>query len=152
MAGTITDAMSNQFKQDLFDGVHQPGDDYRVVLLKPLASLVGSYDAASTYTNVTTNGDEIAAGGGYSTGGMSLSGRASSLAAGVAYLDFADLAIASSTISAAGIMIINATRSNKALGVWNLRDGSGNPATITSTNATFTVNIPRSGNGVLSIS
>jgi len=146
----ITDAMANQFKQDAFDGVHLPADVYKAVLIK--AGYSGTYDAASTYANVTGNGDECPATGGYSTGGMTLSGRASSLAGGTAYLDFSDLVIAAATISAAGVMILNSSRSNKVLGVYNTRNpGTGAIETITSTNGTFTLNLPRTGSGVLSI-
>ena len=146
----ITDSFTTQFKQDLLDGVHQTGDTYKAVLIK--AGYTGTYDASSTYANVTGNSDECPATGGYSTGGMTLSGRSSSIVSTTAWLDFSDLVISSATISAAGVMIINSTRSNKVLGVFNTRDPSGGGVTtITATNGTFTLNIPRTGTGLFSI-
>lgn len=146
----ITDAMATQAKQDFLDGVHLPTDTYKWVLIK--AGYAGTYGAASTYANVVANGDECPATGGYATGGLAAGAPTTSIVGGVAYMDFADLVVANATISAGGAMLINTSKSNKVLGIWNTRDTGGTIANITSTGAQFTLNVPRTGSGILSIS
>lgn len=72
-------------------------------------------------------------------GGKSLSGYAASLASGVAFLDFDNPEWASATITARGALIYNASKSNRAVGVFDFG------ADVTSTAASFTVELPAAG-------
>lgn len=138
----ITTALTTQAKLDFLQGVHQPGDVYKLVLIKP--GHAGTYDASTTaYAGAGSMADEVATGGGYTQGGITMTGYAAALNGSTAYLDWANITISSATISAVGAMIVNTSRSNKVVSVHDFG------ATITSTNADFTITIPSSGTGVV---
>ena len=131
----ITAAMCNQFKVDALNGVHQPADVYKLALYTSAATL------DKTTTAYTASG-EVAAGGGYSAGGITLSNFNVALVGDTATLDFDDAVIATATIAnVVGAVLYNSTRSNKAMAVFSF-------ASTTSTNAEFRVAIP---SGLLSI-
>lgn len=69
----FTTAMPTSFKTELPRAVHDftitTGDVFKVALGKVAAA--GTYGAATTnYSNLTSNSDEVASGGGYTTGGF----------------------------------------------------------------------------------
>lgn len=129
----VTTAMCNSYKLDGHNGVHQPGDDYKIALIK--AGHAGTFGKATTnYSDLGS--DEVANGNGYTTGGKSLTSRAASLDGDAAIVDFADPVWTAATISADGALIYNASRSNKAVAVFSFG------GTITSTNAAFSATIP----------
>ncbi len=134
----ITTAMCTSFKSELLGGVHDlDSNSIRIALIK--ASPSGTYNAATTnYSDVTGNSDE-ASGTGYSSTGKVLAGAAITISGTTAIVDFTDAQWTSSTISADGCIIFNASQSNKAIAVI---DFSG---TKTSTNGTFTVQFPAAG-------
>lgn len=134
----ITTALCNQAKQDFLDGVHASGDTYKIALFTSSASLDKTTTAYSTTNEVS--------GTGYSAGGATLSGRATTLTGDVASIDFADPSWSSSTITARGAMIYNSSKSNKSLAVFDFG------ADVSSSSSTFTVNIPASGVGVIRFS
>ena len=113
---SITTAVCDSYTQEVMSGVHLSTDTYKIALIKP--SSVGTIGAATAnYSALGT--DEVAAGLGYSTGGISLSGFNTSLATGVASLDFADATWPLASFSAAGALIYNATQGNKSVCVLN---------------------------------
>jgi len=124
----ITSGVTNQFKLDCLNGVHQAGDTYKCALYADTATL----GAATTAYTVS---DEVS-GPGYTAGGATLTGRAASLDGSVAMLDFTDPSWTSATITARGCMVYNASRSNTAIAVYDF----GGNASITG--GTFTVNFP----------
>lgn len=124
----ITQALCNSYKLELLDGVHQPGDTYKMALYTSAATLNKSTTAYSATNEVS--------GTGYTAGGATLTGRASSLDVDAAILDFADPSWSSASITARGALIYNSTRSNKAVAVVDFG------ADIVSTNGTFTVQLP----------
>lgn len=124
----ITTAFCNQAKQDLFDGIHAAADVYMIALYNSSATL----DATTTAYSATNE----CSGAGYTAGGVALSGRANAQGSGTAYLTFNNPSWANSTLSARGFMIYNASKSNKALAVFDFG------AVISSTNGTFTVQMP----------
>ena len=63
----ITQAKCRSYKVDLFDGVHQPGDDYRLALYTNAATLDKNTTAYSSTGEVV--------GPGYTAGGQSLAGH-----------------------------------------------------------------------------
>ena len=143
----ITTAMCNSFKQELLGGVHDlDTDTLKVALIK--ASSSGTYGAATTnYSNITGNTDE-AVGTNYSAGGQALGSAVISLSGSTAFVDFADEVFANLTISAAGAIIYNASKSNKAVAVFDFG------TTVTSTSGDFTVVFPTAdaSNAVIRIS
>jgi hypothetical protein len=143
----ITTAMCNSFKQELLGGVHDlDTDTLKVALIK--ASSAGTYGAATTnYSDITGNTDE-AVGTNYSAGGQALDSAVISLSGTTAFVDFADEVFANLTISAAGAIIYNASKSNKAVAVFDFG------TTVTSTSGDFTVVFPTAdaSNAVIRIS
>lgn len=128
----ITTAICNSYKLEILQGIHQPGDDYKIALYTNAATL-----GASTTAYSATN--EVATGGGYTAGGQSLTGFTTALDGSVAYVDFDDSVWNPSTITARGALIYNATRSNRAVAAFDFG------ADITSTAAAFTVVFPAPG-------
>lgn len=128
----ITSAFVNQAKLDFLGGVHQPGDTYKIALYTSAASLDKT---ATAYT--ATN--EVASGGGYTTGGVVLSGYTRALSGDTAYIDWSNAVWATASFTARGAMIYNATRANAAIAVIDFG------IDYTATNGTFTVQMPAAG-------
>lgn len=128
----ITTAICNSYKQEVLEGVHTTTDTYKLALYTSSATL-----GASTTAYSSTN--EVANGNGYTTGGVTLSGLTTGLSSGTAYLTFSDPSWSSSTITARGCLIYNSSKSNKAVAAF---DFGGD---VTSTNGTFTVDLPAAG-------
>lgn len=128
----ITTAVCNSYKKEILEGVHAAADTYKIALFTDAATL-----GAATTAYSSTN--EVANGNGYTTGGATLSGFTSGLADGVAYITFSDASWSNATITARGCLIYNSSKSNKAVAAF---DFGGN---ITSTNGTFTVDLPVAG-------
>jgi hypothetical protein len=124
----ITQAVCTVVKQALLDGTHAPGDTYRAALYTSAATL----NAATTVYTAT---NEVV-GTGYTATGQILSGRATSTDASKGVLTFSNPSWASSTITARGMLIYNASKSNAAVAVYDF--GSD----VSSTNGTFTVSLP----------
>ena len=143
----ITTAMCNSFKQELLGGVHDlDTDTLKVALIK--ASSAGTYGAATTnYSDITGNTDE-AVGTNYSAGGQALDSAVISLSGSTAFVDFADEVFTNLTISAAGAIIYNSSKSNKAVALFDFG------TTVTSTSGDFTVVFPAAdaSNAVIRIS
>jgi hypothetical protein len=132
----ITTAICTSYKQEILEGVHTSTDTYKIALFTDSATL-----GASTTAYSSTN--EVANGGGYTTGGNTLTGFASGVASNKAYITFTDPEWTSATITARGCLIYNSTRSNKAVAAFDF--GSN----ISSTNGTFTIDLPAAGASAL---
>jgi hypothetical protein len=127
-------AVTNQFKQDILNGVHQPADVYKIALYTQAAAT----DKNKSATTYNTTG-ELATAGGYTQGGISLVGFTVSLSTDTAYIDWTtDPSWASASFTSDAAVIYNSTRSNKILVV--LSFGS-----TTATAGTFTVQLPAAG-------
>lgn len=124
----ITTAICNSFKQEILQGIHLAADTYKIALYSNAATLSKATTAYSTTNEIT--------GTGYTAGGATLSGYAASLSGDTAFLDWSDPSWANATITARGAMIYNASRSNKAVAVYDFG------ADVSSTNAAFTVTLP----------
>lgn len=131
----ITTAMCTSFKSELLGGIHDlDTNSIKIALIK--ASPSGTYGAATTnYSDVTGNSDE-ASGTGYSAGGQVLDSVTISIDGTTAIVDIADEVFTSSTISADGCIIYNASASNAAICVIDFG------GTKTSTNGDFTISFP----------
>ena len=122
---------TTQAKIDFIDGVHQPGDTYKLALY---TSMSGLGDSTTAYT--TTN---ESSGTGYSAGGVELQNRQSGTSGVAAYMTFDNVVLESATLSAACGMIYNASKSNKAIAIL---DFGGTQAV---TNGTLTIEFPAAG-------
>lgn len=131
----ITTTLCNSYKQEVLEGVHSSSDTYKLALYTDAATL----DATTTAYSAT---NEVS-GTGYTAGGVELSGFTSGLSGSTAYVTFTDPAISSATITARGCLVYNSSKSNKAVASF---DFGGN---ITSTNGTFTVDLPAAGASAL---
>ena len=83
----ISQAVCNSFKKELLDGVHDldtGGDAFKLALYTSVATLGA---ATTSYTT----GSEVSASGQYVAGGSQLQSQQTSVASGVAIVDFADL-------------------------------------------------------------
>lgn len=132
----ITGGVCTSYKQDLFNGVHQPGDSYYICLVTSASTISPS---TTTYTGIS---GEVANGNGYTTGGKALTGRNVSVDTGTVCLDFTDPVWATATITARGALIYNNTAAGKnAICVLDFGQD------VSSTNDNFTVDLPAAGAG-----
>ena len=129
----------SQFKQDLLKGRHDfttsTGDTFKLSLHTNSATPMDA-----TLTAYTTSG-EVAATGGYSTGGgdLAIETGMPGLTTGTAFADFVDETWSSSTITARGAVLYNSTpTSGTNLAVLVLDFGSDK----TSSAGDFTVQFP----------
>lgn len=127
----VTAAFTNQAKQDFLNGVHQPGDVYKVALYTQAAATMDKTTTAYSATG------EIS-GTGYTATGMNLAGFTVGISSDTAYMTFTNPAWTTATITADAALIYNSTRSNKAIGVLTFTSAS-------STGATWTLNLPAAG-------
>jgi hypothetical protein len=127
----ITQAMCDSFKVQLLNGVQNfSADTYKIALYTSTATL-------SNATTAYTTSNEVATGGGYSAGGNTLTVSTLPTSTGnVAFLSFANSSWSNATITAAGALIYNNSKSNTA--VASLSFGGDK----TSTSGTFTVIFP----------
>ena len=128
----ITQAVANSFKKELLDGVHDldsGGDAFKLALYTSQATI----NAATTSY---TTGNEVSASGQYVAGGSQLQSQQTSVASGVAIVDFADLSFTGVTLTARGALIYNSTDGKKA--VCALDFGGDKTATA----GTFTIQFP----------
>lgn len=124
----ITQAVCVSFLAESFNGVHQPGDEYRMALYTQDAELNGD-------TMVYTPIGEVV-GRGYAAGGEILTGRVVIIDQRTAIIDFNDVTWPVATITAAGALIYNVTRDKRAVAVFSFG------MNVTSTNAPFDVALP----------
>jgi hypothetical protein len=110
----ITQALCSSFKSELLSGVHDfavGGDVFKVALYNSAASLNSATTAYTTSEEIT--------GTGYLAGGKVLTNSGISLSGTTAYLSFSDLAWTAATFGAAGALLYNSSKSNKAVAVFN---------------------------------
>jgi hypothetical protein len=127
----ITQGMCDSFKVQLLNGAQNfSADTYKIALYTSIATL-------SNATTAYTTSNEVASGGGYTTGGNTLTVSTLPTNTGnVAFLSFANSTWANATITAAGALIYNNSQANSA--VASLSFGGDK----TSTSGTFAVIFP----------
>ena len=127
----IIQGICTSFKQELMEGVHDfsvGGDVFKLALYGPSANINSS-------TTVYTTTGEVS-GTGYVAGGATLTSAGVATSGTTAYFNFSNVSWSSSTIAAAGALIYNSSKSNKAVAVLNFG------VTFYSSNSTFTVTFP----------
>lgn len=130
-------AVTDQFKQDVLNGVHQPADVYKIALYTQAAAT----DKNKTLTAYNTTG-ELATANGYTQGGITLATFTVGLSTDTAYIDFSvdpSWTATGTGFTADCAVIYNSTRSNKALCVISFG------TTTASGGGTFTVQLPAPG-------
>jgi hypothetical protein len=130
----ITQAIANAFKKQLLEGDQNfasGGDKFKLALYTSSATL---NSATTSFT--TTN--EVANSGQYTSGGGDLTGQNTSIASGVAIVDFANLSFTGVTLTARGALIYNTSSAVTNAAVAVLDFG----ADKTATSGTFTVQFP----------
>ena len=130
----ITQAIANAFKKQLLEGDQNfasGGDKFKLALYTSSATL---NSATTSFT--TTN--EVANSGQYTSGGGDLTGQNTSIASGVATVDFANLSFTGVTLTARGALIYNTSSAVTDAAVAVLDFG----ADKTATSGTFTVQFP----------
>jgi len=118
----ITSALCTSFKVELLEGDQDftnGADAYKVALFKANASISGTFGAATTnYSEMTGSSDELAATGGYSTGGFALTNVNPTSTSTTAFTDFsANASWSSATFTTRGCLIYNTSDSNSAVAV-----------------------------------
>jgi hypothetical protein len=130
----ITQAIANSFKKELLEGQHEfqfGGDKFKLALYSSSATL------NSATTSFTTTG-QVGNSGSYTSGGGALvqPNPSTSVASGVAIVDFNDLSFTGATITARGALIYNTSITNKAVAVLDFTSDK------ISTDGTFTIVFP----------
>lgn len=127
----ITQGMATSFKVELLNGTQNfSADTFKLALYTSSASL-------GEGTTAYTTSNEVASTGNYSAGGNTLTVNVTPTSSGnVAYVSFANTTWANATITAAGALIYNNSKSNSAVAILSFGGDK------TSTNGTFAVNFP----------
>lgn len=107
----ISTSMTTSFKSELMSGLHDfdnpGGNTFKVALYTSSATLGASTTAYSATNEVS--------GTGYTAGGETLTSVSPTTSGTTAYVDFADVTWANSTITANGALIYNANSSNASV-------------------------------------
>jgi hypothetical protein len=104
----ITQAMCTSFKVQLLSGAQNFNTGTSKVYKIALYTSAATLDATTTDYTSTTN--EVASGGGYTTGGNTLTVSQVPTSSGTtAFIDFADTTWSAATITARGALIYNST-------------------------------------------
>ena len=131
----ITQAIANAFKKQLLEGDQNfsssGGDVFKLALYTSSATL---NSATTSFT--TTN--EVANSGQYVSGGGALVNNGTSIASGVAIVDYADRSFTGVTLTARGALIYNTSATVNNAAVCALDFG----ADKTATSGTFTIQFP----------
>ena len=133
----ITQAIANNFKKLLLEGdsnfKQTGGDKYKLPLYTSSATL-----NSATTSLLTSSPTKEVKSANYSAGGGALVNNPTSLTAGVARADFADLSFQNVTLTARGALIYNTSSATTNSAVCVLDFG----ADKTATSGTFTVQFP----------
>lgn len=153
MAG-ITSAMTNQYRQHLmmkkYDHTATTGDVFKIALFKANASIVGTYGkSTNNYSDMTGNSDELAAAGGYSTGGATLSVNVTPIVStNTACTSWTVNPFwSSATFTTRGALIYDSTVSNECTSVYDF--GADQP--VSSGTLTLVLPANTAGNAILQL-
>jgi predicted DsbA family dithiol-disulfide isomerase len=125
----ISQVLCTSFKKELLEATHNFGShEFRIALYTNAATLNADTTVYST--------DNEVSGTGYDAGTKVITASTVASGDGVGFVNFSDAAWASSSFTARGALIYNATQGNKAVMVLDFGDDK------TSNNSTFTVAMP----------
>jgi hypothetical protein len=130
-----TNAITNSFKEDLLNGLHDfavsTGDVYKLALYDSSASI-----GADTTSYAVGISGQVGDSGQYAAGGGALVNALVSLNGTTAFVDFDDLSFTGVTLTARGALLYNTSETNKSVCVL---DFGGDK---TATAGTFTIQFP----------
>jgi hypothetical protein len=130
-----TNAITNSFKEDLLNGLHDfavsTGDVYKLALYDSSASI-----GADTTSYAVGISGQVGNTGQYTAGGGALVNALVSLNGTTAFVDFDDLSFTGVTLTARGALLYNTSETNKSVCVL---DFGGDK---TATAGTFTIQFP----------
>jgi hypothetical protein len=130
-----TNAITNSFKEDLLNGLHDfavsTGDVYKLALYDSSASI-----GADTTSYAVGISGQVGDTGQYAAGGGALVNALVSVNGTTAFVDFDDLSFTGVTLTARGALIYNTSESSKSVCVL---DFGGDK---TATAGTFTIQFP----------
>lgn len=109
---TIQQGLTNSFKFELLEAVHDFSTDIFKISLYTSAATLGPDTTVYTSSNEVTSA-------GYTAGGQILTGVIVSLGSGVAYVTFDNLTWSNVTFTARGALIYNSSKGNKSVAVYN---------------------------------
>ena len=125
----ISQVLCTSFKKELLEATHNFGShEFRIALYTNAATLNADTTVYST--------DNEVSGTGYDAGTKVITASTVASGDGVGFVNFSDAAWSSSSFTARGALIYNATQGNKAVMVLDFGDDK------TSNNSTFTVAMP----------
>lgn len=127
----ITTAICDAYKRELLEGVHAIGDDYRMALYGAEAQLSGT-------TLAYTPAGEVS-GEGYRAGGLAIPNVRVDSENGSSFIDFDAVVWERVSVAADGCLIYNASKSNRAVAVFNFGE------TLLARNGKIEVEAPNSG-------
>jgi hypothetical protein len=134
-----TNAITNSFKEDLLNGLHDfavsTGDVYKLALYDSSASI-----GADTTSYAVGISGQVGDTGQYAAGGGALVNALVSLNGTTAFVDFDDLSFTGVTLTARGALIYNTSETAKSVCVL---DFGGDK---TATAGTFTIQFPAANN------
>jgi hypothetical protein len=134
-----TNAITNSFKEDLLNGLHDfavsTGDVYKLALYNSSATI-----GADTTSYAVGISGQVGDSGQYSAGGGALVNALVSVNGTTAFVDFDDLSFTGVTLTARGALIYNTSESSKSVCVL---DFGGDK---TATAGTFTIQFPDANN------
>jgi hypothetical protein len=130
-----TNAITNSFKEDLLNGLHDfavsTGDVYKLALYDSSASI-----GADTTSYAVGISGQVGDTGQYAAGGGALVNALVSVNGTTAFVDFDDLSFTGVTLTARGALVYNTSESSKSVCVL---DFGGDK---TATSGTFTIQFP----------
>jgi hypothetical protein len=130
-----TNAITNSFKEDLLNGLHDfavsTGDVYKLALYDSSASI-----GADTTSYAVGIAGQVGDTGQYAAGGGALVNALVSVNGTTAFVDFDDLSFTGVTLTARGALLYNTSETNKSVCVL---DFGGDK---TATAGTFTIQFP----------
>lgn len=105
----IETAVCKSFDLDCWAGVHQPGDEWRLVLLR-----AGAEAGAETSALADVQRDELPGALGYPAGGLPLSPMQIETVDGMPCAGWGEAVFGAASFSAAGAVVINASKGGRA--------------------------------------
>jgi hypothetical protein len=128
----ITTCLTTSFKQECLQGIHDfetsGGDTIKIALIKVGA---GSYGpSTANYSALTGASDEVASGGGYTTGGATITVSNVTSSGTTAWVSFSNVSWSSATFSTIGALVYNSSKSNKSIALF---DFGGTQSCVSST-------------------
>jgi hypothetical protein len=125
----IIQAMTASFKKELLTATHDfENDTFKIALY------TSSADIGPSTTAYTTSGEVV--GTGYTAGGQTVTGITVNLSGIIAYVDFDDVTWDTVTLTAAGALLYNSSKNDKAVAVYSFGGSKSKTA------SDFTLKIP----------